>query len=142
MAMLLVLGGIAIWWFIKGNEASGNEVPESENCDVRPKYVFYFIADGMGQGYVEAAQKYNLQVLKSEQQLLMMQFPVQAVVTTHSASDTITDSAAAGTALATGCKANRDAVGVSHDNKKPQSIAQLLKCAGWGGGDCYVGVSR
>ena len=43
MAMLLVLGGIAIWWFIKGNEASGNEVPESENCDVRPKYVFYFI---------------------------------------------------------------------------------------------------
>lgn len=132
--MLLVLGGIAIWWFIKGNEASGNEEPESENCDVRPKYVFYFIADGMGQGYVEAAQKYNLQVLKSEQQLLMMQFPVQAVVTTHSASDKITDSAAAGTALATGCKANRDAVGVSHDNKKPQSIAQLLKCAGWGVG--------
>ena len=37
-----------------------------------PKYVFYFIGDGMGMGHVMAAQSYNREVLKSDELLLMM----------------------------------------------------------------------
>ncbi len=37
-----------------------------------PKYVFYFIGDGMGLGHVMAAQTYNRVVLGNEEPLLMM----------------------------------------------------------------------
>lgn len=126
-----MIGGIAIWHLYNEKETV---TATTDNSHTEVKYVFYFIADGMGQGCIEAAQKYYCDVLKQEDSLLMLQFPHRAMVTTNSATDSITDSAAAGTALATGQKANRDAVGVSHDNQKPMSIAQSLKNAGWGVG--------
>ena len=63
------------------------------------KYVFYFIGDGMGLGHVNATEAYNRDVLKNEQSILMMTFPVASQARTYSASSPITDSAAAGTAL-------------------------------------------
>ncbi len=99
-----------------------------------PKYVFYFIGDGMGMGHVMSAQNYNREVLKSNEPLLMMRFPVVSMVTTYSASGRVTDSAAAGTALSTGYKTNNGMLGVTPDTLPVTSVARYLKDAGWGVG--------
>lgn len=99
-----------------------------------PKYVFYFIGDGMGMGHVMSAQNYNREVLKSNEPLLMMRFPVVSMVTTYSASGRVTDSAAAGTALSTGYKTNNGMLGVTPDTLPATSVARYLKDAGWGVG--------
>ena len=97
-----------------------------------PKYVFYFIGDGMGMGHIMATQSYNREVLKNEELILMMQFPVTSMVTTYSASSRVTDSAAAGTALSTGYKTNNGMLGVAPDSVPITSVARYLKDAGWG----------
>ena len=97
-----------------------------------PKYVFYFIGDGMGMGHIMAAQSYNREVLKNNQPIIMMQFPVASMVTTYSASSRVTDSAAAGTALSTGYKTNNGMLGVTPDSVPVTSVARYLKDAGWG----------
>ena len=97
-----------------------------------PKYVFYFIGDGMCMGHLMAAQSYNREVLKNNQPILMMQFPVASLVTTYSASSRVTDSAAAGTALSTGYKTNNGMLGVTPDSVPVTSVARYLKDAGWG----------
>ena len=66
------------------------------------RYIFYFIGDGMGMGHVNTAETYNRDVLKSDQPLLMLTFPVAGQARTYSFNSPITDSAAAGTALSTG----------------------------------------
>lgn len=97
------------------------------------KYVFYFIGDGMGMGHVNAAQYYNRIVRGNQYPLLMQQFPVAGVVTTYSGSSPVTDSAAAGTALATGKKTRNYTVGLSADHAEPyRSVARDLKDEGWG----------
>lgn len=70
------------------------------------KYVFYFIGDGMGVNQVNGTEMYL-----AEQEgrigvkpLLFTTFPAGTVATTFSATNSVTDSSAAGTALATGAK--------------------------------------
>lgn len=99
-----------------------------------PKYVFYFIGDGMGLGHVMAAQTYNRVVLGNEEPLLMMRFPVSSWAMTYSASGPITDSAAAGTALATGHKTLNGMVGVTPDTVAVESVTAQLHRAGYGVG--------
>lgn len=97
-----------------------------------PRYVFYFIGDGMGLGHVASAQAYNRDVLKNKQPLLMLQFPVAGVCSTYSASSPVTDSAAAGTALSTGLKTRNGMLGVTPDSLPASSIASELFNLGWG----------
>ena len=63
-----------------------------------PKNVIFMIGDGMGFEQVKAANYYNGGDLPFES------LPYQAEVTTYSADSAVTDSAAAGTAMATGQK--------------------------------------
>lgn len=95
------------------------------------RYVFYFIGDGMGLGHVNAAEIYNREVLKSPQPILMMTFPVASQARTFSASNTITDSAAAGTALASGYKTRNAMVGQTPDSVAVNSIAVDFMKAGY-----------
>ena len=97
-----------------------------------PKYIFYFIGDGMGMAQSLAAQVYNRTVLGNEEPILMMRFPVASMATTHSASSPVTDSAAAGTALATGHKTNNGMLGVTPDTTSVTSIARQLADRGYG----------
>ena len=99
-----------------------------------PKYIFYYIGDGMGFGPVMAADNYRRVVHGAETSLLMMQFPVAAWCQTYSASSTTTDSAAAGTALATGSKTNNGMLGVTPDSAAVTSVAAILHDQGWGVG--------
>lgn len=98
----------------------------------QPKYIFYFIGDGMGLSPVLCAETYNRTVLNNSNPLLMLQFPVIAYATSYSHSNTITDSAAAGTALATGHKTNNSSLGVDPDGKPVTSIAKELHDMGYG----------
>lgn len=97
-----------------------------------PRYIFYFIGDGMGMGQVMAAEAYNRLVLKADKPLLMMQFPVVSVATTYSASSPVTDSAASGTALATGVKTKNGMLGMDADTVAVTSIARQLADKGYG----------
>lgn len=99
-----------------------------------PKYVFYFIGDGMGLGHLSCAEAYNHGVLGNDKKLFMLQFPVVSMATSYSASSPITDSAAGGTALATGHKTNNGMLGVTPDSVAVESIAARLFKQGWGVG--------
>ena len=70
----------------------------------KAKYVFYFIGDGMGVNQVNAAETY-LGALEGRigiKELCFASFPNVGLVNTQSATNGVTDSAAGGTALATG----------------------------------------
>lgn len=95
------------------------------------KYVFYFIGDGMGLGHVNATEAYNRDVLKSEQPILMMTFPVASQARSYSASSPITDSAAAGTALSSGYKTKNSMIGMNPDTVPINSIAVDFMKAGY-----------
>ena len=99
-----------------------------------PKYIFYYIGDGMGMGPVMAAQTYNRVIRGAEQPLLMMQFPTVAWCQTWAASSTTTDSAAAGTALSTGTKTRNGMLGMGPDTIAATSVATVLHNMGWGVG--------
>lgn len=98
------------------------------------RYVFYFIGDGMGISHVNAANLYNRTVLGNESPLLMLQFPVITWAESYSASSPVTDSAAAGTALASGHKTRNSMIGMGPDSIPVTSIATTLKNRGWGVG--------
>lgn len=99
----------------------------------RAKYVFYFIGDGMGVNQVNATETY-LAALDGRigvSPILFGTFPYVGIINTQSATNGVTDSAAAGTALATGHKAKNGALGVLADGTTPiWSVAQWAKDAG------------
>jgi alkaline phosphatase len=66
------------------------------------KYVILMIGDGMGPTQVQVAEAYQL--AKTGRGLAMNTLPFKGITTTHSADNPVTDSAAAGTALACGQK--------------------------------------
>ena len=102
------------------------------------KYVFYFIGDGMGVNQVLGTEMY-LSELKGEigvTPLLFTQFPYSTMATTFSATNGVTDSAAGGTALATGKKTKNGALGVTKDSERVNSVASWAKENGY-----RVGVS-
>ena len=104
-----------------------------------PKYVFYFIGDGMGPSHVLGTELYIGEingVIGRPQPLRFTQFPHTAFVTTFSASNGVTDSAASGTALATGNKTNNGYLGTTPDGTPVYSIAHAAQEAGYA-----VGIS-
>ena len=67
-------------------------------CAQQAKYVFYFIGDGMGVNQVNGTEMY-LAEQKGRigvEPLLFTQFPAVGVATTFSATNSVTDSSAAG----------------------------------------------
>ena len=87
-----------------------------------PRYVFYFIGDGMGVQPVLATQAYSR--IKGLDTPVMLKFPAVGMVTTHSASSPVTDSAAAGTALSTGSKTRNGMLGMNADTVAVESVAK------------------
>ena len=93
-----------------------------------PKYAFYFIGDGMGVNQVNGTETY-LAALEGRigiKPLCFADFPYTAMAVTYSASNGVTDSAAGGTALATGCKTYNGGLGV-----KPDSVTSATSVAVW-----------
>ncbi len=82
-----------------------------------PKNVILFIGDGMGISQISAAK-----IVKAS--LNLEQFPVSGLLSTHSADALITDSAAAGTALATGHKTNNGMISLLPNGKPIKTIIE------------------
>ncbi len=97
------------------------------------KYIFYFIGDGMGPCEVLATEMYQaeLEGKIGRSPLCMTQFPFAGMLATYSASNGVTDSSAAGTALACGEKTNNHTVGLNAAGDTLTSIAEALQAQGW-----------
>lgn len=97
-----------------------------------PKYVFIFLADGAGIAHLELARLYNRHVHREGLTITdrIMREGSVGLLTTHAADLLVTDSAAAATALASGCKATSTAVGICADGKAPKTVLEAAKDKG------------
>lgn len=103
------------------------------------KYVFYFIGDGMGVNQVQGTELYRgeLEGKIGITPIWFTQFPYATTATTFSATNGVTDSAAAGTALATGNKTQNGTIGMKQDlQTEVSSVAVWAKNKG-----CRVSVT-
>ncbi len=86
-----------------------------------PKYVFLFIGDGMGLSQITAAEIY-LYSLKNQdagrENLSFSGFPVLGMTATFSSNSYLTDSAASGTAIASGYKTKNGKINISGDETR------------------------
>lgn len=104
------------------------------NSPKEPKYIFYFIGDGMGFSHVSIAENYANYARTGaigNDNLSFSEFPVLGMASTYSASNNITCSSAAGTALSTGHKTNNGFLGVAPDSSWVISIANKLQEKGY-----------
>ena len=102
-----------------------------------PKYVFFFLGDGMSNSQIQATEAYLTtlnggsateasDLLKSQNRLNMSKLPVQGMQTTFDAHALMTDSASAGTAFACGIKTISGTIGMDDTKTKSyKSVAQL-----------------
>lgn len=99
-----------------------------------PKYVFFFIGDGLAMPQRTAAEYYlaakDGKTGPGIVKLAMDALPVQGMTTTYSLNSFITDSGAAGTALACGVKTYNGAIGVDGEKKAVSSMAEKAKAQG------------
>jgi alkaline phosphatase len=89
--------------------------------------VIVCIGDGMGLSQIAVA---SLKVSGPAGGLCIERMPVTGLVRTYSANARVTDSAAAGTALAAGIKTNNGMIGVAPDGKRYQTILEAAKARG------------
>lgn len=88
------------------------------NPEARPKNIVLLIGDGMGLAQISAA------LYDNNLHLSLEQFPVIGFQKTHSANNLITDSAAAGTALASGKKTKNNVIGLDNDGLPCKTILE------------------
>lgn len=83
--------------------------------DKYPENIILFIGDGMGVAQISAGKI-------AQGRLNLERFSITGLVTTHSESNLVTESAAAATALATGHKTGNRAVAVAPDKKPLKTL--------------------
>lgn len=97
--------------------------------------VIYLIGDGMSLPQIYGS------MIASQEPMAFTQFPYIGVLDTHSASNDITDSAAAGTALASGHKTKNGMLGMNPDTIPVKTVLEALAEQGKETGivvTCYV----
>ena len=102
-------------------------------CTKKPKYVFYFIGDGMSFNHILGTELYNTEMAGASETLRLnfTQFDTRNFVTNYSTSNLVTDSAAAGTALASGVKTANAHIGVDVDGNELRTIADVASELGY-----------
>ena len=104
-----------------------------KTSDKEVKNVIYMIGDGMGLAHVS--------MLKIEGKYAPTAFDRAeniALITTHSQNNRVTDSAAAGTALATGYKTNNSMIGMTPDSVAVESMMLKAEREGYATGLAYT----
>jgi len=94
----------------------------------KPKQIILLIGDGMGLSAVSTGFYYG------DQPSVFTRFTQIGLQQTSSAKEKVTDSAASGTALATGTKTYNGAVGVDTTKTPHQNIAEIVAGMGWSTG--------
>jgi alkaline phosphatase len=85
-----------------------------------PENIILFIGDGMGVTHISAGKI-------ARGNINLERFSVMGLVTTHSANQLVTESAAAATALATGYKTNNRAISVSVNGEPLKTLFEYAK---------------
>lgn len=93
----------------------------------QPKYVIMLIGDGLGFSQRQIAEYYTQEMNETKDKLIMNQFPISGVNTTYSSDSLITDSAAAGTALASAIKTNNGVIGKDENLKDVKTLVELAE---------------
>lgn len=106
--------------------ACTSQLEEKQN--VQPTNIIFLIGDGMGLSAVSTGFYYG------EQPSVFKRFQEIGLQQTSSATHKVTDSAASGTALATGTKTYNGAIGVDTSKVVLSSIAELVDSLGWSTG--------
>ena len=88
------------------------------------KNVILFIGDGMGMAQIAAARYHYL---GPKGRLHMERLPVTGLIDTPAADNLVTDSAAAGTAMACGFKTNNGMISITPQGKKVLSILEACR---------------
>lgn len=100
-----------------------NHSAKTQNNDLSngkyAKNIILMIGDGMGTSQIYAG------LIAKNGRLNMEEFPITGFSKTTSADDLITDSAAAGTAMATGTKTNNGMVGLDPENDRLENILEI-----------------
>ncbi|MDO8137197.1 MAG: alkaline phosphatase [Candidatus Brocadiales bacterium] len=99
-------------------------ISSSIYAQARAKNIILFIGDGLGQAHVVAARVF---AQGPEGRLNMETLEHSGYVTTFTSAEFITDSAAAGTALATGHKTKKGRLGQSTSGENYKSILEIAK---------------
>ncbi len=98
------------------------------------KPLILMIGDGMGPEQVMASSYYNTGVKDGFIVFDKKEFPEHAMVSTHALDNPITDSAAAGTAMATGHKADRGELSIDPNDRPLKTILEEYKRCGFATG--------
>ncbi|MFS0725504.1 alkaline phosphatase [Paenibacillus sp. 1P07SE] len=101
---------------VSGGFAGGVDAAEKGSA----KNVILLIPDGMGVSYLTATRIFKGEELSYERY-------VKGLMKTYSADTNITDSAAAGTAMATGYKTNNGMISVTPGGEQPDSILDAAR---------------
>lgn len=92
--------------------------------DKEIKNVIYLIGDGMGLYHAQLSQWYHV---GATDKINMQKMPVTGIISTYSANNGVTDSAAAGTALATGFKTKNKVIGLDENGNKIKNLLEASK---------------
>ncbi|MCA1951078.1 MAG: alkaline phosphatase [Treponema sp.] len=127
--------------FANGTKESAAQKPQSaqnvapvQQQVKTPKYVFFFIGDGLAMPQISAAEAYANALSSKDvavKRLVFSQFPVTGLSTTYDAGSLITDSASAGTAFASGHKTLNGVINMDPSKTiSYKTIAEYAKEAG------------
>jgi alkaline phosphatase len=122
-AALLIAGLVLLYWV--GVTPVGAAV--ESDADGQPRSIILLIGDGMGEGQRTAA---CWQAVGQGGQLAMDAMPISGWSRTGSADNAVTDSAAAGTALATGVKTNNGMVSIDPYSRTLTTILEHAQARG------------
>jgi alkaline phosphatase len=119
---------------VKGNTVDISFYAPSSTTESYPtlsgkkvRNIIFCIGDGMGMGQIALAR---MKAAGPDGLLYMERMPVAGFVRTHSANSLVTDSAAAGTALASGVKTKNSMVGMAPDGTSCHTILEAAKAKG------------
>jgi len=115
---------------------SGRYFYQTETVEVfeskMPKFIFIFLADGAGINHLEITRMYNRHIHGEGFKITDSIFNEGTLgfLTTHSADSLASDSTAAATALANGCKAKNRVVGMCANGFKSASVLEVARGQG------------
>lgn len=127
MVLILLLGGSVILLGAAAQNQRNASAPSPA-----PKYVFIFLADGAGVTHLEITRQYSRY---NHQEKLIISDKIMkegsfGLLTTHASDSLSSDSAAAATALASGCKTRPGWIGTCADGTIPTTVLEMAKAIG------------
>lgn len=126
IAVILIL--VLTSSFVMAGTVNSGEANLTLAKEKAPKYVFFLIGDGLGSAQREMAELYLKQTSgKKGTSLVMNTLEEAGINSTYCADTLITDSAAAGTALASGVKTNKGVVGQDENGNNVKTILELAE---------------